>query len=193
MRCSTSTDALRGWSAAVAALLLLAALAVRAEGISIKSASLTPGEAGYALEADFDISLTPTAEEALARGLSLNFVTEFDLVHPRWWTLNLWNRTISEFRTQHRLSYNALTRQYRLSFGALHQSFDSLAEALALIGRVRFASAVRFQEVDPEDVYIAGLRLRLDTSQLPKPLQINALGTREWNLTSEWYRWTFKP
>jgi hypothetical protein len=194
MRCSRSADTLRSWFAAAAALLwLLAPLSARAEGISIKSATLSPTEAGYALEADFGITLTPTAEEALARGLPLNFVTEFELVQPRWWTFNLWNRTISEFRTQHRLSYNALTRQYRLSFGALHQSFDSLVEALALIGRVRYTPAVRYQEVNPEEVYIAGLRLRLDTSQLPKPLQINALGTREWNLTSDWYRWTFKP
>jgi hypothetical protein len=194
MRCFRSTDALPSWSASAAALLLLlVALTAGADGISIKSATLTPTEAGYSLEADFGITLTPTAEEALARGLPLNFVTEFELVRPRWWTFNLWNRTISEFRTQHRLSYNALTRQYRLSFGALHQSFDSLIEALALIGHVRYAPAVRYQEVDPEDVYIAGLRLRLDTSQLPKPLQINALGTRDWNLSSEWYRWTFKP
>jgi hypothetical protein len=47
--------------------------------------------------------------------------------------------------------------------------------------------------VDSERVYIAALRLRLDTSQLPKPLQINALGSRDWNLTSDWYRWTFQP
>jgi hypothetical protein len=47
--------------------------------------------------------------------------------------------------------------------------------------------------VDPGDVYTAGLRQWLDTSQLPKPLQINALGSRDWNLNSDWYRWTFKP
>lgn len=194
MRCSRSADLLRDWLArGVSLLLLLAATSAAAQGISIRSASLNPTEAGYALEADFAITLTPTAEEALARGLPLSFVTEFELVYPRWWTFNLWNRTICEFRTQYRLSYNALTRQYRLSFGALHQSFDSLVEALALIGRVRYAPAVRFQEVDPGQVYIAGLRLRLDTSQLPKPLQIDALGMRDWNLTSAWYRWTFKP
>jgi hypothetical protein len=179
--------------AVVALLWAASAGATQTEGISIKSASLSPTETGYALEADFAIILTPTVEEALTRGLSLYFITEFELIHPRWWTLNFWNRTVSEVRTQHRLSYNALTRQYRLSFGTLHQSFDSLAEALALIGRVRFAPAVRSQEVDAGDVYIAGLRLRLDTSRLPKPLQLDALGSRDWNLSSDWYRWTFKP
>jgi hypothetical protein len=193
MRCSRSSEALRRWAVVAGLLLSVLAGIAHAEGIAIRSASLLPTESGYTLEADFAIVLTPAVEEALARGLPLHFVTEFELRYPRWWTFNLWNRTVSEFRTQHRLSFNALTRQFRLSFGNLHQSFDTLEEALALIGRVRYSPAVRYQEVDPGDVYVAGLRQWLDTSQLPKPLQINALGSRDWNLNSDWYRWTFKP
>jgi hypothetical protein len=193
MRCSKSSNGLRRWAAVAGLLFSLLAGTAHAQGIAIRSASLLPTESGYALEADFAIALTPAVEEALARGLPLHFVTEFEVLYPRWWTFNLWNRTVSEFRTQHRLSFNALTRQFRLSFGNLHQSFDTLDEALALIGRVRYSPAVRYQEVDPGAVYIANLRQWLDTSQLPKPLQINALGSREWNLDSDWYRWTFKP
>jgi hypothetical protein len=173
--------------------LLLWAATVRGDGVHIKSAELIPTESGYELEANYDITLTHTLEEALVRGLSLIFVTEFELVYPRWWTLHLWNRTISEFRTQHRLSYNALTRQYRVSFGTLNQNFDALDDALGVIGRVRYSPAILAQEVDAGSVYVAELRLRLDTSQLPKPLQIDALGSADWNLSSDWYRWTFKP
>jgi hypothetical protein len=32
--------------------------------------------------------------------------------------------------------------------------------------------------------------MRLDVTQLPKPFQINALASRDWNLASEWFRWT---
>lgn len=193
MPCSRSSEGLQRWLAVAGLVLSLLAGAVRAEGIAIRSASLLPTEAGYALEADFAIALTPAVEEALVRGLPLHFVTEFEVLYPRWWTFNLWHRTVSEFRTQHRLSFNALTRQFRLSFGNLHQSFDTLEEALTLIGRVRYSPAVRYQEVEPGDVYVASLRQWLDTSQLPKPLQINALGSRDWSLNSDWYRWTFKP
>ena len=171
----------------------LFALCVRAEGIHVKSAELQPADGGFALEASYGIALTATLEEALVRGLTLNFVTDFELVYPRWWTLNLWNRSVSDFRIRHRLSYNALTRQYRLSFGSLHQNFDTLAEALAVLGRVRKTPAVRYAEIEPGAVYEAALRLRLDTSRLPKPLQVDALASRDWNLTSDWYRWTFKP
>lgn len=176
-----------------ALILLACAIAARAGGVYVKAAELAPTEAGYALEANYDISLTPMLEEALARGVALTFVTEFELIYPRWWTLNLWNRTVSEFRTQHRLSFHALTRQYRLAFGTVQQNFNSLDEALAVVGTIHYAPAVRFQEVQPKDVYIAALRLRLDTSQLPKPLQIDALASSDWTLSSDWYRWTFKP
>jgi hypothetical protein len=37
------------------------------------------------------------------------------------------------------------------------------------------------------------VRLRLDTSQLPKPFHLTALGSREWNIASEWHRWTVTP
>jgi len=165
----------------------------RAEGIHIKSAELITSGVGYSLEANYEISLSHALEEAVLRGLVLPFVIDFELIYPRWWTLKLWNHTVAEFRQQHRLSYNALTRQYRLSFGNLHQNFDTLEEALTVLGRVRERAVFTREDVDQDSVYLAELRLRLDTSQLPKPLQINALASREWNLSSDWYRWTFRP
>jgi hypothetical protein len=177
----------------ILALLLVLPSAARAQGIHIKSAELIASETGYSIEANYEISLSRTLEEALLRGLALPFVIDFELTYPRWWTLGLWHRTALELHQQHRLSYNALTRQYRVSFGSLNQNFDTLEEALGVIARVRQRVVFSRDDVDPDSVYIAALRLRLDTSQLPKPLQINALGSRDWNLSSDWYRWTFRP
>ena len=196
--CRSSTTELPGksrflWVVVGVLLWLGVATTGRAQGIYIKSAELAPTESGYSLDATYDVALTSVLTEALTRGLGLTFVTEFELGSPRWWTFGLWNRTVSEFRTQQRLSFSALTRQYRLSFGAVNQTFDSLTEALAVVGRIHYAPAVRFQEVEPGKVYLAAVRLWLDTSQLPKPLQIDALGSSDWNLASDWFRWTFKP
>ncbi len=179
--------------AAAAALLSLIAASAFAQGISIKSAQLNPSESGYTLQARYDVDLSPTLEDALVRGLGLTFVAEFELVYPRWWTLNFWNKQLAERDVEYRLSYNALTRQYRLSLGGFHQTFDSVEQALAVLGRVRFDTVVKDEEIEPGIVYIAGVRLRLDTGKLPKPLQLDAIGSRDWNLSSDWYRWTFKP
>ena len=158
--------------------------------IHVKSAEIAQSGGDYYLEANFEVELTHTLEDALNKGLPLHFVVEFELIRPRWYTLYLWNKSVLEFEQDNRLSYNALTRQYRLSQGALHQNFDTLNDALALMGRLRPRFLADADMLDEGKVYEAAVRMRLDVSQLPKPFQINALASRDWNLASEWFRWT---
>jgi hypothetical protein len=160
------------------------------EGIHVNSAEISQNGGDYYLEANFEVELTHTLEDALNRGLPLHFVVEFELIRPRWYTLYLWNKSVLEFEQDYRLSYNALTRQYRLSQGALHQNFDTLNDALALMGHLRPHFLADADILDAGKVYEAAVRMRLDVSQLPKPFQINALASRDWNLASEWFRWT---
>ena len=160
------------------------------EGIHVKSAEISQNGGDYYLEANFQVELTHTLEDALNKGLPLHFIVEFELIRPRWYTLYLWNKSVLDIEQQYRLSYNALTRQYRLSLGALHQNFDTLNDALALMGRLRPRFLADSGMLDQGKVYEAAIRMRLDVSQLPKPLQINALASRDWNLASEWFRWT---
>jgi uncharacterized protein DUF4390 len=180
------------WLPAAVALCCSVVLAMT-EGIFVKSAELALVGGQYYLDANFEVGLTPTLEDALNKGLPLHFVIEFELIYPRWYTAYLWNKSVAELKQHSRLSYNALTRQYRLSFGALHQNFDALNDALALLGRVRPRIVVDADALDKGRVYEAAIRMRLDTSQLPKPFQINALASRDWNLSSEWFRWTITP
>ena len=158
--------------------------------IHVKSAEIAQSGGDYYLEANFEVELTHTLEDALNKGLPLHFIVEFELIRPRWYTLYLWNKSVLEFAQDYRLSYNALTRQYRLSLGALHQNFDTLNEALALMGHLRPRFLADADTLDEGKVYEAAIRMQLDVSQLPKPFQINALASRDWNLASEWFRWT---
>jgi hypothetical protein len=170
--------------------LFISFVAVATEGIHVKSAEVSLNSGDYYLEANFAVGLTHTLEDALNRGLPLHFVVEFELIQPRWYTLYLWNKTVVEVEQRYRLSYNALTRQYRLSLGPLHQNFDTLEDALALMGRLRPRFLAEGDLLSEGKVYEAAIRMRLDVSQLPKPFQINAIASRDWNLSSEWYRWT---
>jgi hypothetical protein len=163
-----------------------------AQGIHVTSAELLPNGGNYHLSANFEIELNPTLEEALQKGVALHFVIEFDLIRPRWYTLYLWNGHIADYTQRCRLSYNALTRQYRVSQGALHQSFDTLPEALAVLGRFIPRTMFGVDELGEQVVYEAQIRMLLDTKQLPKPFQIDALASRDWKLASDWYRWTVR-
>ncbi len=182
----------------LSALFLLFAFAValsicataKADGIDVTRATLASGEEGYYLEADFDIVFNPTLEEALNKGVPLYFLLEFEVIRPRWYWIN---EKILSVEQRYRLSYNALTRQYRLGIGALYHNFDSLSEALDFISRVRRRQTLDAGALSKGTTYVAGVRMRLDVSQLPKPFQLNALASRDWNFGSTWYRWNVAP
>ena len=163
----------------------------RADGIEVRQAALaTSAEDGTYLEAEFEITLTPVLEDALNKGVPLYFLLEFQLTRPRWYWFN---EKLADVRQSYRLSYNALTRQYRVGVGTLYQNFPSLAEALAFMSRVRVRDVVEPGALAKGSSYMAEMRVRLDNSQLPRPFQVSAVGSREWSVSSDWYRWTVTP
>jgi hypothetical protein len=169
-------------------LALTSALATAAE-IEVRNIQLAPAEeGGYVLSADMSIDFSPRLEEAVSKGLALHFLAEFELGRPRWYWFD--EKVVKTHQTW-RLTYHALTRQYRLSTGALHQSFSSLDEALRVLSRLRNWQVLAADRVLPGESFDAALRMRLDTTQLPKPFQIEAISNRDWILTSDWKRWQF--
>lgn len=178
------SERLRRW------LLLLAflpCLAWAAE-IDIASPQLAPTEDGYVLSADFRFELNPRLEEAVTKGVVLYFVADFELSRARWYWLD---EKLASRSLTFRLSYHALTRQYRLSTGGLHQSYATLSEALQVLSRLRNWVVIDRGDkgVRAGETAEASLRLRLDITQLPRPFQISALGNRDWSLTSDWKNW----
>jgi hypothetical protein len=186
--------ALAGWSARVgfAAVLALAALVApaRADTIAVRSAELRADDDRYVLNAEFDLALNPTLEEALQNGVALHFLFEFELVRPRWYWVD--EKALS-LTSEYRVSYNALTRQYRVASGLLGQTFESLDEVERFLSRVTSRPVATRDQLAKGARYEAAIRLRLDVNQLPKPFQVSALASREWSLQSEWHRWSFTP
>lgn len=184
-------------------LVWLFSATAHAEGISVNKAEVRLSEDGYHLAASYDIHLTFVVQQALARGIPLYFVNEFSLTRPRWYWFE---EEVFVGEQTSRLSYNVLTRQYRISRGALFQNFVSFEDALNMLSR-QSSAAIPTGLIKQSDGYIAGLirkiktetsyfavvRLRLDTDQLPKLLQVNAMTGNDWTLDSGWYRWVMRP
>ena len=177
----------RTWLVTVLAMLPVLVLAAE---IEIANPQITASEDGFVVSADFSFELNERLEEAVTKGVVLYFVTEFEMTRPRWSWLD--EKVVSRNQT-HRLSFHALTRQYRLSKGGLHQSFDTLSEALRVLSRLRNWVVIDGRAEKPVvqagDTYMVALRMRLDTTQLPRPFQISALGNKDWSLASEWKVW----
>ncbi len=172
------------------ALASAAVLAARADDIEVRAAQLVAVEEGHALAADFAFELKPRLAEAVANGVPLYFVVEFELTRPRWWWFD---EKAAAKRLQLRLSYHALSRQYRLSTGLLQQNYGSLEEAVNVLRRVRNWLVVERGAALAEAPYEAAVRMRLDVTLLPKPFQLSALTSPELNLESPWKRFTFRP
>jgi hypothetical protein len=184
-----------GLARRIAATLLLLAFslfshAAGAGEIKVKQAELVAGEEAWLVNAEFAIALGQRLEEVVDRGVPLYFVAEFALTKPRWYWAD--EHVAGKSQTW-RLAYNALTRQYRLSSGALHQSFVTLDEALAVLARLRDWEVADKPALKAGESYSAALRLKLDLTQLPKPFQVDAIGNKDWNIKAEIRRWSVTP
>lgn len=192
--CKKNNHKLRSLLAIFAIMML--STAAMAEGISVRKAEIRLTEEGYQLAANFDIRLSFLVEQALTHGITLNFVSEFTLTRSRWYWLD---DVASKTEINTKLSYSALTRQYRIKRGTLFQNFANLEDALRVLGN-QSSNTIPAELLNKKSGYIASLltsspnytaytRMMLDVSQLPKPLQVNALTSDEWKLDSEGYGW----
>lgn len=160
-----------------------------AEGVSVSRAEARLTPEGYQLKADFSIHLNFPVQQALSHGVPIYFIGEFSLTRSRWYWFD---EQISKSEQVAKLYYNVLTRQYRISRGSLFQSFATLDDALVVIQR-QYSPVIAQELLANKGNYLAGVRLRLDTEQLPKLLQVNAFTGKDWDLDSDWYRWVVYP
>ena len=181
-------------SATLSRILLVlacaAAFCARADEIEVIDARLAASEEGLLLSADFAFEFNPRLSEAVTNGVPLYFVVEFELTRPRWYWFD--ENAVSG-RTQLRLSYHALSRQYRVSTGPLHQNFSTLDDALDVMRRLRNWQVLERSVTLTGSSYEAAVRMRMDPAQLPRPLQLSALTNRELRLDSPWKRFIFLP
>ena len=157
--------------------------------IQIKSAELQLQDSHYTLDADVEINFDRDIEEAINKGVPLNFLVEFQIVSPRKYWFD--DEVITTTQTV-TLSYHALTRQYLVNRKSHQQSFETLSEAKLAVVDLEDWKVVEKLLLDKNEVYRAALLIRLDQSKLPKAIQVEAISSEKWNLTSEKYEWTLK-
>jgi len=171
------------WLAAVvlAVLALIVAPAARADQPEFSEFDLVHNEDGLTLNFALRFDLPRGVEDALVKGVPLYFVAEVDVYRDRWY----WrDRKVTSASRVWRLAYQPLTRKYRVSFGGLNQNFDSLSDALVTVRRVSGWKVAEPREIDDGRHYVE-FTYRLDTTLLPRPMQIGIGGQPEWTLLVE--------
>lgn len=156
---------------------------------AVRQAVVKATPQGHMLDAEIEIVLSRTLEDALAKGINLYFLLDLDVTRPRsWW----FDEGIVEASRKMRIYYHLLLRRYVVESGYTTRTAATLPEALALLGRVEGWQVFERGMLQPGRRYDARLRLRLDTAQLPRPLSIGAVGGDRWDFATPWHAWTFE-
>jgi hypothetical protein len=171
-------------------LLACAVYPAWADTISVRRAEAELVDGQLLVSTRFNIKMTSGLNEALTQGVPLTFRLDFELFRPRLtsYYLNVSNGFSPHSSIAFKLFYQSLTNRYRVSIGSFSNYYPSVSEALRSVGAIqgwRVLSPGDLSVRTPDQV--AGrVRLSLDISELPKPYQLNALGSSDWTLSSNW-------
>lgn len=175
---------------AVGAAVWLPANATTVAAPDVGELRLERAADGLYLSATLQFALPELAEDALYKGIPLFFVAEAQVLRDRWYWAD---REVAETTRYLRLSYQPLTRRWRLNVSptpftnsglgvVLGQNFDDYADALSAVQRFSRWKIAESDVIEPDSGHTVHFRFRLDMSQLPRPLQIGAVGRSGWNL-----------
>ena len=160
-----------------------------ADDSAVKKAALRATPQGYVLDAEVEIALNPTLENALSKGINLHFLLELEVTRPGSW---YWfDEDIAEPVRKLRIYYHLLLRRYVVESGYVTRTAATLPEALAMLGRINDWQVIDRGALKTGRRYEARLRLRLDKEQLPKPLSIGGVSNEQWELATPWHKWSF--
>jgi hypothetical protein len=174
-----SWGGLRVWL--LACCMLLAGAAFADPGLEVLELQASRDD-GVVLDFHFDLTLPRAVDDALRRGIPMYFEARATVARPRWY----WrDERVARASKVWRLSYQPLTSSWRVSQGGLHQNYASQAEALALISRAQRWKIADADRLSPDERYYVEFSYQLDTSQLPRPMQIGMPGQSDWTLSFE--------
>jgi hypothetical protein len=144
---------------------------------------------GLFLSATMRFELPAPVEDALLKGIPMTFVAEAQVLRDRWYW---YDKAVVTAQRSVRLAYQPLARRWRLSVGSgvgdfssgasLSQSFEQLADAMVVVRRIARWKIAEDSDIEADARYSVIFRFRLDTGQLPRPMQIGITGNADWNI-----------
>ncbi len=174
-----------------ALLPMLSVQTASAEGISATRSEARLNSSGQlSVSSRFQTELPDQLQQALQQGVPLNFSLVWQLSAP---TVPAYKYRLAQLvnddgNIQYRLSFHPLTNRYRVSVGTFSTEYDTLNSALRAVGAVanwKVLTKGELRGVSARSVK-AEVRLQLSTTKLPKPFQVNALTSKNWQLDSGW-------
>jgi hypothetical protein len=153
-----------------------------APAIELQTLRLQRADGALSLDFAARIHLSRAVEEALQRGVPVYFTAQAQLLRNRWY----WrDERVARVQRTWRLAFQPLTSSWRVGFGGLNQTQATLEEALASLSRLSAWKIADLAQVDPDSRHYVEFSFRLDTSQLPGPMQFGLTAQTDWTLALE--------
>ncbi len=153
--------------------------AVHAQGVELSTLSTSRSDGVLALEFAARVTLPKTVEDALQHGVPIYFVAQAELKRNRWY----WrDERVARVSRQWRLAYQPLTGSWRVGLAGINQTHATLEEALSVMSRSAGWRLADLSQLDPDSRYYVDFSYRLDTSQLPGPMQFGLGGDGDWSV-----------
>lgn len=140
------------------------------------------------LDADIQLAVTGDLRNVAQKGVPIYFTADAEIVSKRWWWLD---KVVAREQITWRIVYNALTRQWRVGTGELSLPESSLEDALERVRHIRGWAVADLDDFTHDEIYHGRIRVRLDTSLLARPFQIDALNSSAWSLATPWKDFSF--
>lgn len=167
----------RAWAALLLVLALLLPPPLHAQGVELLTLRASRDDTALNLEFAARVTLPRAVEDALQRGVPIYFVAEAQLLRSRWY----WrDERVARVSRSWRVAFQPLTNSWRVGLGGLNQSFGTLAEAMASVSRSGGWKLADLAALDLDKSHYVEFSYRLDSSQLPGPMQFGLGGQGDW-------------
>lgn len=139
----------------------------------------------YVLHAEIDYSLSPSAKEALLKGITLSWNIP---IHVKERRSLLWNKEIYAKELHYQIRYYALLNIYRVKSDHQNQTsnFSSLSNALNSIATLTISLLPEI-DISKSKNYQVEFRVVFNRDALPIPLRPLTYFDSDWYLSSEWF------
>ncbi len=167
----------------LAGLIAMVPLAMASPEMDLAAFDITQNEEGVLLSYTVNVDLPRAVEDALNKSVPLFFVAEAQVFRDRWY----WrDRRVAQAVRVWRIVYQPLTSTYRVNVvGGLSQNYATRAEAFAAISRSARWKIAEPLQVEEGSRHYVEFNYRLDTTMLPRPMQIGIGGQPEWTMSVE--------
>jgi hypothetical protein len=161
----------------LATLLAFSPAVAKAQGVELLTIQTSRAESALNLDFVARVNLPKTVEDALRSGVPIYFVAEAQLLRSRWY----WrDERVARVQRSWRIAYQPLTGFWRVGLGGLNQNHATLDEAIAAASSSAGWKLAEASQLDSEKGLYVEFTYRLDTTQLPGPMQFGLGGQNNW-------------